>query len=46
MKTYLIDLKVRTNYFNPDWGLRLFLESKGIEVLSCNGYEDPDGEEN
>ena len=40
MQTYLIDLKVRTNDFNPENGIKEFLEEKGIEVLACNGYED------
>jgi len=40
MQTYLIDLKVRTNDFNPENEIKAFLESKGIEVVACNGYED------
>ena len=44
MENYVIDLKVRTNGFNPENGIRSFLESKGIEVLACNAYEDPDFE--
>ena len=44
-QVYLVDLKVRTNGFNPENGIKSFLESKGIEVLGCNGYVDPDFEE-
>ncbi len=41
---YLIDLQVRASDC-PDEEVRDFLENKGIEVLGCCGYEDPDNEE-
>ena len=44
MQTYIVDLKVRTDDFNPEYGIKKFLESKGIEVIGCCGYEDPDCE--
>ena len=44
-EVYLVDLKVRTNGFNPEYGIKSFLESKGIEVIACNGYVDPDHKE-
>jgi hypothetical protein len=39
MKTYLIDLKVRSSK-NPAKEIETFLFNQGIEVLGCNGYED------
>tara|TARA_Y100000114_G_C11706896_1_gene301430 strand:- start:15 stop:155 length:141 start_codon:yes stop_codon:yes gene_type:complete len=44
MEVYLIDLQVRANR-NLAKEVKEFLESKGIEVLGCNGYVDPDFEE-
>ena len=38
---YLIDLCVRASDC-PDDEIRDFLEGLGVEVLSCNGYEDRD----
>ena len=47
MTVYLIDLQVRTKDDNcPDAAVKEFLISKGVEVLGCCGYEDPDSEEN
>jgi hypothetical protein len=40
---FLIDLRVRASEC-PDDQVKYFLEQQGIEVLGCNGYEDPDSE--
>ena len=44
MEVYLIDLQVRANR-NLAKEVKDFLESKGIEVLGCNAYVDPDYKE-
>ena len=41
---YLIDLLVRASEC-PDESVKDFLQEMGVEVLSCNGYEDYDYEE-
>ena len=44
MEVYSIDLKVRYRK-NPDDHVEQILENYGFEVLSCNGFVDPDFEE-
>ena len=44
MEVYLIDLQVRADR-NLAEEVKTFLESQGAEVLACNGYEDPDFEQ-
>ena len=44
MEVYSIDLKVRYRK-NPDDHIEQILENWGFEVLVCNGFVDPDYEE-
>jgi hypothetical protein len=44
MEVYSIDLKVRC-WKNPDEQIEQILEKWEFEVLACNGFVDPDYEE-